>query len=562
MAKALLSTMLVLCAHVAAQAPAQDPFEQLTLRVSQLRPSGQCIVDRGTRDNLQVDDRVVLSPRGGPTLSGRVVQVEGRTALIQLLDPKAKVVAGTRGYVLLPKSRRKPVAKPSEPARPVAKPPSGGRTGNGQTGGKPSQAAEDEWRPGMPLLGRHRAPRPSERNSEMRGRLYGSGNLVRTLDSFSQSYLRSGADVDINNVDGDGGRLRFHGELIRSEEFNSGTGNDLRIYEISYEHGGTRFNPMRWQAGRFLPRDMPEFGLLDGIEVGYRQENGSRFGASFGYLPELDDDMDTLADLQIALWYIWNQDAAERVTYGIGYQKSWHRFDGDRDLFVMKARYLPNDGWDVSSSVWIDIYDNNDVLKDETFEFTRANVFASRRTRGVGGMEFFYDHEEYPELLRTDNPQTLLPQTLIGAHVDRVSAHLWVESEERTRLFTRLTGWVDEEVEGGALEIGFEVTDWFGDGSRTGLALFHTDAPSSNVTGVRVQHGGGHSYGRLDVLYELGFAHFDDNPSATAELLQHRLGALVTTNFGSGWDATFSADATLWDEEVSFGVGIYLQRLF
>tara|TARA_R110002111_G_scaffold179543_2_gene245136 strand:+ start:35 stop:1711 length:1677 start_codon:yes stop_codon:yes gene_type:complete len=558
MAKAALITMLVLCAHAAAQAPAQapaqDPFEQLTLRVSQLRPNGQCIVDRGKRDLLQVDDRVVLSPRGGPTLPGRVTQVEGRTALVQLLDPKAKVVAGTRGYALVPKSRLKPVAKPqpTSPNEPAEPPPAA----------KPGQAAEDEWRPGMPLLGRHRAPRPNERASQMRGRLFGSGNLVRTLDSFSHSYVRGGADVDINNVDGDGGRLRFHGEMIRSEEFNSGTGNDVRIYEISYEQGGTRFNPMRWQAGRFLQRDMPEFGLLDGIEVGYRQENGSRFGASFGYLPELDDDMDTLADLQIAVWYIWNQDLAERVTYGIGYQKSWHRFDGDRDLFVLKARYLPNDGWDVSSSLWVDIYDNDDVLKDETFEFTRANLFASRRSRGEGGMEFFYDHEEYPELLRTDNPQTLLPQTLIGAHVDRVSAHMWMESEARNRVFTRLTGWVDEEVEGGAAEFGFEVVDWFSSGSRSTLALFHTDAPTSNVSGIRVQHGGSHSYGRLDVLYELGFAHFDDNPSATAELLQHRLGALVTTDFGSGWDATFSADATLWDEEFSFGLGIYLQRLF
>lgn len=555
MAKAVLSTLLVLHAHAVAQAAAQDPFEQVTLRVSQIRPNGQCIVDRGTRDQLQVDDRVVLSPRGGPTLSGRVTQVEGRTALVQLLDPRAKVVAGTRGYVLIPKSRRSAAAKPAEPApaRPQPKP---GTQPTTQPG------ADEQWRPGMPLLGRHRAPRPNERQSQMRGRLYGSGNLVRTLDSSSDSFLRAGADVDVNNVDGNGGRLRFHGELVRSREFNSGIGNDLRIYEVSYEQGGNRFQPMRWQAGRFLQRDMPEFGLLDGIEVGYRTENGSRFGASFGYLPELDDDMESLADLQIAMWYIWNQDVAERVSYGIGYQKTWHRFDGDRDLFVLKGRYLPNSGWDVSASMWIDIYDNDDVLKDESFEFTRANLFATRRWRGEGGMEFFYDHEEYPELLRTDNPQTLLPQTLIGAHVDRVSAHLWRETESRSRWFTRLTGWVDEEAEGGAAELGFEAANWFGDGSRSTLALFHTDAPTSNLTGIRVQHGGSHSYGRLDVLYEIGFAHFDDNPSATAELLQHRLGALVTTDFGSGWDATFSADATLWDEEFSFGVGIYLQRLF
>ena len=125
-----------------------------------------------------------------------------------------------------------------------------------------------------------------------------------------------------------------------------------------------------------------------------------------------------------------------------------------------------------------------------------------------------------------------------------------------------MTGWVDEEVEGGAAEGGVEVGDWYGKGSRTGLAMFHTKSASSNLTGMRVQHGGNHDYGRLDLLYEVGFVHFDNNPSATAELLQHRLGALLSTDFGSGWDATFSADVTVWDSEVSFGVGIYLQRLF
>lgn len=569
----ILLPLLAVLGHAAAHGPAaqgptgqgsagqgptgQGSVEQVALRVASVRPNGQCIIDRGKRDQVEVNDRVILSPRGGQTLPGRVVQVEGRTALVQLLDPKARVLAGVRGFVLLPKSRvqKKPKPKPADPQEPTTQPAK-------PDPAKPGETAEEEWRPGMPLLGRHRAPRPNERPSQMRGRVYGSGNLVRTLESFSQSFLSAGADVDINNVGGRGGRVRFHGEYFRSKEFNDEVGNDLRVYELSYEEGGTRFDPMRWQAGRFLPRDMPEFGLLDGIEVGYRTEGGSRFGGSLGYLPELDDDMETLADLQIALWYVWNQDVPERLSYAIGYQKTWHRGSKDRDLFVLRARYLPLSGWDVSSSVWIDIYDNDDVLKDENFEFTRANVFASRRWQRQGGMEFFYDHEEYPELQRNENPQILLPQTLIGAHVDRVSSHLWIESDAGTRGFTRLTGWVDEESEGGAVEFGGEWSDLLAIQSQSSLALFHIDAPTNNVTGLRMQHGGRHSYGRLDLLYELGFVHFDDQPSDVAELLQHRVGVLVSTDFGRGWDATFSADTTLWDEELSFAVGIYLQRLF
>ncbi|HEB53487.1 MAG TPA: hypothetical protein ENI87_09560 [bacterium] len=554
---------MALAATMAAQdAAGGDGITKLALRVASVRPNGQCIIDRGRRDKVMVDDRVILSPRGGQPLPGRVVQVENRTALVRLLDPKAKVVAGVRGYVLLPKERvQKKVRQ-----RPDGGVPAGSGEGeagqSAQLADQLDQAGEEEWRPGMPLLGRHRAPRPDERPSRLRGRVYGSGNLVRTLDSFSQSFLATGADVDINNVGGRGGRLRFHGEYFRSKEFNDKVRNDLRLYELSYERGGTRFDPVHWQVGRFLPRDMPEFGVLDGATLGYRQENGSRFGGSVGFLPELDDDMQTFADFQLALWYVWNQDVAERLSFAMGYQKTWHRGRLDRDLVILRSRYLPTSGWDVSASAWVDIYDANDVLKNEAFEVTRANVFASRRWQGQGGVEWFYDHEEYPELRRNENPQVLLPQTLIGAYVDRVSSRLWLDSGSGASAFARLTAWVDEETVGGAVEVGGTWADLWGDGSTTTVAGFHIEAPSNNVTGVRLQHGVSGTMGRLDLLYELGFVHFDDQPSDVAELLQHRLGVLLATDIGRGWDANFTVDTTLWDTDASFALGFYLQRLF
>lgn len=545
--------LLVCWLFAGALAAQGGALQQVRLRVAAIRGPGQVIVDRGARDQVQVDDRVVLEPRGGQVQTGRVLQVEDRTSLVQLMDPKANVPAGTRGHVLIPTTRLRPVEQPADPQEP----------GGDEPQEQPAeQGGEGEWRPGMPLLGRHRAPRPEERESRMHGRVYGSGNLVRTLDSFSQSFLTAGVDTDINNIAGKGGTLRFHGEFNQSTEFSGNAGSDLRIYDLSYEHGGNRFDAMRWQIGRFLQRDVPEFGLLDGVEVGYRTEGGDRFGASVGYLPELDDDLESFADFALAAWYVWNQDIAERVTYAIAYQRTWHRFDNDRDLVLLKARFLPENGWNVSSTIWVDIYDGNDTLKDESFEVTRANVFASRREAGTGGVELFYDHEEYPELLRQENQQTLLPQTLIGAHVDRVSARLWVDSSETTEWFTRLTGWSDEEGEGGAGELGVTWRERVGGGSRTGIALFHIQALTSNLTGVRVEHGNDYEFGRLDLLYELGFAHFNSRPSDQNELLQHRIGALVTTDLGGGWDATFNADTTIWDEEISYGVGIYLQRIF
>jgi hypothetical protein len=545
-----LAVVACTCAVVSAQGAT---FEELQLRVSSLRPNGEVIVDRGKRDAVMVGDRIVLTPRNGQTLQGRVTEVDERTALVALDDPAAVVAIGTRGTVTIPRSRRAaaPEAQPQQPVPTLPPTPADPR--------KP--VAEEEWKPGMPLLGTTRPPRPEERPSSMHGRLYGAASIVRTLDSFDQSFLDTGVDVELDNLGGDGGTVRFHGEFNWSTETSERTGTDLRLFELSYERGGTRFQPWRWQVGRFLHRDMPEFGMLDGVEVGYRREGSSRIGASFGWLPELDEDLESFADMQIAAWYVWNQDVAERVQLALGYQKSWHRLDADRDLVVVRGRYLPLEGWDLSSTAWLDFYTSGDDLKDESFEITRANVFVARRWEQRAGLEAFYDHEEYPEMLRRELPQQIQPLTLIGAHQDRVSLHAWVMGGT-TRWFTRLSGWVDEEREGGAAELGMQLEGLLQAKARTTLALFDVQGLTNTVLGGRIEHGANHGWGRLDMLYELGFVHHEGFPNDRDDLLQHRVAALGTRSFASSWDATFWVDATLWDDDLSFGLGIHVQKLF
>lgn len=538
--------MASLCAAVAVAQ--DDDFEQLALRMSSVRPNGDLVIDRGRRDFVQPGDRVVLTPRNGPSVQGTVAEVDERSATVQGVDRNAVLPIGTKGYVLVPKARRatKPVDVPLPPKEaPVVE-----------------KKPDDEWEPGMPLLGTTRPPRPAERPRAIHGRLYTSADVVRTLNSWSHSFLTAGLDVEVDNPRGDGGVLRFHGEFdLSTEAATERSGSDLRLYEVSYEQGGTRFDPLHWQVGRFLPRDMPEFGLLDGGAVGFRRESGSRLGASFGYLPELDEDLESFADLQIALWYLWNSDVSERLSWGLGYQKSWHRYDQDRDLVVIKGRYLPVDGWNFASTFWIDFYSGRDALKDRSVGLTRANVFVNRRWKDKGGLVFAYDHEEYPDILRRELPQTLQPVTLVDAHQDRLSVHAFTFAGDGTRWFTRLTGWADEEREGGSGELGFEVGGR-GAGARSGFAVFGVTGLTSNVFGVRLERGDAYGWGRLDLLYELGFVYHQGFPHDSNELLQHRLGALVTSDLGSSWDCVCHGDATLWDSDVSFGIGIYLQRLF
>jgi len=110
--------------------------------------------------------------------------------------------------------------------------------------------------------------------------------------------------------------------------------------------------------------------------------------------------------------------------------------------------------------------------------------------------------------------------------------------------------------------VGTQCDDWFGKGTRTGLAVFLVEGQDRSQFGARLDHGGPFASGRLDVLYEVGLVHHESFPDDRDDLLQHRVALLFTGDLGFGWDGLIHADATLWDEELSLGLGIYLQRHF
>lgn len=538
---------------VAAQ---QGAVEDLELRVAATQPNGNLVVDRGKRDLVEVGDRVVLTLRNGQTVQGVVREIGERTASVELLGQGLVVPVGTRGRVAGPTERR--AAKAPQPQIPVEPQ----RTEPEPTPAKPpGRTDEDDWRPGMPLLGNTRPLRAIDRAPAIRGRYYAVADVANTLGDFSQSFLRTGVDGDASNLFADGGTLHFHGEFGWLEETSGNAGLDLRIFDLSYERGGDRFQPVHWQVGRFLVRDMPEFGLLDGGAVDYRREGGDRFGASLGWLPTLDEDLDTLANLQIAAWYLWTSDVSERFTIGVGFQKTWRRLDADRDLFVLKTRWLPVDGWNAAATTWIDLYDNRDVGKDAV-ELTRANASIGREWQRTGGVSLAYDHEEYPLLLRPELPQTILPQTLLDAHQDRLTASANWYRGETGRVYLRATGWTDEERTGGAADLGFSADGWLQAGARSGLAGYLVHGLTSTTIGVRLEHGTGFAGGRLDALYELGFVHNEGFPDNRDDIVQHRLAGLWSTDLGGEWSGLLHADGTLYDQELSFALGFYLQRHF
>jgi hypothetical protein len=92
--------------------------------------------------------------------------------------------------------------------------------------------------------------------------------------------------------------------------------------------------------------------------------------------------------------------------------------------------------------------------------------------------------------------------------------------------------------------------------------LFDVQGLTSTVVGARIEHGGTFCFGRLDALYELGFVHHEGFPEDRNDLIQNRLGVVVSSDLGNGWDSMISIDGTLWDKELSYGVGLYLQLHF
>src|SRR5690606_8785560 len=118
--------------------------------------------------------------------------------------------------------------------------------------------------------------------------------------------------------------------------------------------------------------------------------------------PELDDDLESLADLQVAAFARWSPDLTEQLVLGAGVQKTWHRGEADRDLVIARIDWVPPEGLEVHGSLWFDVYDGDDALKNETIALTRGHAFVGQRYGVQRGYHLTWFHEEYPQTLRQD----------------------------------------------------------------------------------------------------------------------------------------------------------------
>lgn len=547
---------------LAAPAAAQETedLERVVLRVTSAR-GGVAVVDRGSIDGLLPGDRVRFLPREGGVYEGRVLELEERTATIELLDLSFVPSPGTRGEAWVPRER---LAALEEPESEAAPPPAPAPTAV-EPEHPPWKNQDEDWREGEPLLARLEPMRPESRPRRISGRYLAIADQVwSSEDDRSDGFYRAGVDVLYENVTGNADSLHFDGEAnYRNTDVpdqDDQRESRLRLDRLSYSWGGNRFSPQRFEIGRFLHDGMSEFGVVDGIEWNVRENDGDRFGVSAGFLPEPDLDHDTGSDFEVSGYYRWVFDESEQFSLASGYQKTFHNGDADRDLVVGKLVYFPRDSWSFHGTTWIDLYTEGD--DDKPFiELTQAYLDGGRDWDNGASFHASFSHLAFPQMDRDE----FLPVTddqLADDHSERLALDGRVQKTRDSGLSAGVGGWVDEDDHGGDAELGFDVQNFAFARGILDVDSFVSKGLYTTSVGGRVSLGARTELGHWDVGYEFAQHRFEGFSSNNDDLPQHRVRASQECHFSSGWSLSGYVESQFWDDEQAFAVGFYLQKSF
>lgn len=542
---------------------------RVALRVTRSESRHVVVVDRGARDGLEAGDPVVFEPRTGGAFEGFVRTVEAQRATVELPAGTPELPPGTRGVARFPKGRLGAAARGEEPEAPPPAAPGAQVEPERPDARSPGSfdLADDGWTPDMPLLAGGSAVRPRDRERRIGGRAWSSFDAIFGADGDrSDTFWRAGAEVVVTNPFGRGGELVLDGELVgretmRPDDANLGDEDDkaFLLRRFSYEIGGTRFEERRMTFGRFLLRELPEIGVVDGVEWSRRMDDGQRFGFTAGFLPEPDGSLDGTSDIGFSAWYRWVRDDSEETALTTAFHKTFHDGDSDRDLVVLKAQHLPASGWSLLGTAWVDLHAGDEV--DEGLKLTEAHASAGRRWSGDYDLRLTYDHREYPELLRDEYTPVSL-RDLADGRLDRIGIAGSMPMIGRKRFEARAGVWDDQDDSGGDVEIAFDFADTIIPAGRVRVATFAAEGKFSSVRGARLSIGKSLESRAIDLAYEitrddlLGFDELND------AALQHRVRASTDWYGRNGSVLSLYVEVQLQDQEDAYLAGFHYGRSF
>jgi len=542
--------------RASAQEPAADQGTvQYEVRVGSAE-RGWALIDRGSNDRLQKGDLVRFFPREGGVYVGTVAELEERAARVELQDRSILPVPGTRGKVQVPRARfeKAPRARlRPAPKRPVPE------------GSEPPvfENQDSEWQEGEPLLARVRPVRPAERAPRARGRSYALTDYTRASeDDRSDLFARFGGELVIENPFGRGDRIHADAEWnwrdVDVPDLDDERGSELRVDRLSYAWGGSRFETEGWEVGRFLQRGVTEFGVLDGAEWIARRRNGHSYGASFGFMPEPDQEFESGHDFQVAGFYRWVSDESERLSASAGYQKTFHDGAADRDLVVASLARTPRAGWTFFGTAWIDLYTDGDDEKGTALGLTQLYLSSGKRWEDGSSVALVASHLEFPEIDRNE----FLPVEdgqLADDHDERLGVTSRLQMTPSTHLLGGAGVWLDEDESGGDGEFGFGARDVLADGHFAEVLVFGTRGRFQSTVGGRATTGFLVESGRWALDYEFTQNRLDEFSSANDDLPQHRV-RLHADHAWSRWNLSWRLEGLVYDDENAVTIGLYLQR--
>jgi len=511
--------------------------------------AGAVEIDRGRADGLREGDVVSFMPPGEAELRGEIAVLAARSATVRVSDPDSLIEPGTRWLCRIP-SARLADAPPPAPGGAAEHPPR-------EQPGLP-------WPEDRPLLAPVATLEAADRAPRFRGRLFSAADSIRDRERDTSSlYLRFGADLEASNLLGFGEEWSFDGEYVDRTDSAAGepdeTQSDFRLDRLALAAGGDRAHPMRWSAGRFLQEEFPEFGVIDGVEVGWRLPNGHRAGASAGWLPQLFGEYGTGSDMQSSVFYRAIGGEDHERSLGAGFQKTWHEGEGDRDLLLVQASSQPRTGLYAYATAWVDLYGSADALKSAGAELTRLIAMVGSRDQRGDGWSLSGTMFRYPEV-EQEQPAPVLDETVSNGSLMRLDLSGYRGLTERTRGTARINVWNDEDGSGGGGELRWDVRDLAGAGSRAGAALFANQGSTSDVYGLRADAAWSSDLGRWSLMWESAQNTLSGVEGAQGDLLQHRARAGWDLSLRGGWSFSLYGEQAMGDEQDAQTWSLYLQK--
>jgi hypothetical protein len=549
----LLVTILALAA-LTAGARAQAPRR---LRVTVTAATGRSVfLDQGRAAGIAPGLRVQFFPPGGP-VSGIVQDVSANSARVELPPGVSLPPPGTRGELELPAEE---VELPQEgPA------PEDGGPGRQVPQHPPWTRQEEQRTPDMPLLSPAFSQRPQDRRPRIYGRIFGQTTIsADDGDGRDNSYSlsRLGAWLEATNPLGLGGRFRFSGSLdYRTFDVPDDNDSDLKLIldEASYAIGGQEYAPYRLELGRFLPVSLPEIGVIDGGEGAVQLENGLRVGTGFGVYPRPFPDRDWGDDLSFHVFVDYQSDADHLLSGVLGYQKTWHEGDPDRDQLLGRLSIKPTESLWLYTGWRADIYTSSDEIKGQGIELTELWAQARYAPSSRKGAALSYSYYTWPELKRREYDE-VTPELIRDGEVNRFGLSGWTYASDNVRLAGRVDYWKDQDDDG----VGGEISAGWQDPASSAPALrgaiFYRQGSFTEGVGLRLEARKSFRVVEARIGYEL-FAYNDDELTGDDDFIRHSIRGGLDWRAGD-WYYSLTGEFFTGDGEDAYTLGLYAEYRF